>query len=263
MVRVTGKKWVFLTEQFAVATFVLDKSLRLRSAARSKGGSYFTQAEQVACPSCGMIRMFIIGDMMSHKDALDVGSCPCHSPRQLQVVFLPCTASVALGSVQSPQGFALISVPNLLSILCSLSNTHRHGRPWGWGTLLQLGPPHRAPRATPHSAQHHHQSQAFTLPNLLSQNDSIPFPAQNYVCASTVVSLKALSDTSMEMMVSRAKFSGTTPKATLNSPGKAQRGTNFFFKQSSLPLLQCWQVQTGYRLEVQCCSLSSVAVDRV
>lgn len=102
--------------------------------------------------------------------------------------------------------------------------------------------------------------------NLLPRNDSIPFPAPNYVCASTVVWLKALSDTSMEMMVSRAKFSVRTPKATLNSPGKAQRGINFYFFFLIIQPPSAAVLTGTNRLhcqEVQCCSLSSLAVDRV
>lgn len=150
-----------------------------------------------------------------------------HSPYQLQVVFLPSTASVALDSMKSPQGCALIFVPNLLPIFPSLSHTHWCGRP-------SVGLGHTAAAGAPSQGTQGHPTQCSALPsatgtrptptNLLPCNYTIPFQAQNSVCASTVVWLKAVSGTSMEMMLSRVKFSVRKPKVTLNSPGKAQRG---------------------------------------
>lgn len=128
---------------------------------------------------------------------------------------------------------------------------HRAG-----ASCCSWGPPRAAPR---HRAQHAHQSRALTPPNLLPCNYPTSFQAQSELSASTAVQLKALSDTSMEVTVSRAKFSVSIPKAALNSPGEAQRRTKKKPKPS-LPLLPCLHVWTGYRLEVQCNSLPSVTV---
>jgi len=96
--------------------------------------------------------------------------------------------------------------------------------------LLLLG-------ATQHDSQGHPAWHPGTGPNtsishrrspplsLLSHNYTVSFQAQNELSADTAVQLKALSDTSMETMVSTASFSISIRKATLNSPGNAQRGT--------------------------------------
>lgn len=94
---------------------------------------------------------------------------------------------------------------------------HRAG-----ASCCSWGPPRAAPR---HRAQHAHQSRVLTPPNLLPCNYTTSFQAQSELPAGTSVQLKALSDTSMEVTVSRAKFSVNIPKAALNSPGEAQRRT--------------------------------------